>query len=268
MANIPYLYLVVAVVVIALLIFVRIIRRIVGLVVRIAIALGATAVAIFAIAVLVNNETIYEQPGIEARTIRFVTVNYAATSAKGLGTANCKWPDEAAATPSAAPSPAEARAARPARREKRAEPAPAASPTATPAPPDVYPELMTRGFPGIPRTQLFDLSQQVVNSLGGWKIIKADRRAGTLDCLYTTRIFGFEDDVRITVTPRSEIELCSRSGTARPASGSLLRFFPGDFGANIGHIKQFYETLEPKMDEVYKEEQEKENGNKPRAPMR
>jgi hypothetical protein len=69
--------------------------------------------------------------------------------------------------------------------------------------------------------------------------------------------------VRITVTPKGDVELCSRSGTERKGSTSLLGVFPGDFGANIGHIKQFYETLEPKMDEVYKEEQEKENAKKP-----
>ena len=43
----------------------------------------------------------------------------------------------------------------------------------------------------------------------------------------------------------------------------MLRYFPGDLGANIGHIKVFYETLEPKMDEVYKEEQDKQNAKKP-----
>ncbi len=122
---------------------------------------------------------------------------------------------------------------------------------------------MTRGFPGIPRQKLFELSQQTVNSLGGWKVVRADPRSFTLDCLYTTRIFGWQDDVRITVTPRGEIDLCSRSEIGLPGSTSWLRFFPGDLGANIGHIKQFYETLEPRMDEVYKQEQERQNAKKP-----
>ena len=202
---------------------------------------------------LMNNETIYEKPGAETRMIRFFTEDHAATSEKGLGTATCKWPDEPVST--ATPT--------------RAVPVQAATPAPNaPARPgseedDEYPELMTRSFPGLSRQKLFDLSQQVVNSLGGWKVVRADPRAGTLDCVYTTRILGSEDEVRITVTPKGDIELCSRSGSARPDSTSLLRFFPGDFGANIGHIKQFYETLEPKMDEVYKEEQDKENAKKP-----
>ena len=57
--------------------------------------------------------------------------------------------------------------------------------------------------------------------------------------------------------------MCSLSGLARPDATSILRYFPGDLGANIGHIKEFYEALEPKMDEVYKEEQDSENAKKP-----
>ena len=71
--------------------------------------------------------------------------------------------------------------------------------------------------------------------------------------------------MRITIDPSGDIEVCSRSGLARPDATSILRFFPGDLGANIGHIKEFYEALEPKMDEVYKEEQDKQNAKKPRC---
>jgi hypothetical protein len=242
MSSIPHLNLIVAVAVILLLIFVPFLRRLLFALLRIAIALIAAFVAIAGISMLMNNETIYEKPGVKPRIIRFMTQDHAATSEKGLGTATCKWPDEPAAGPTAAP----------------AAPRPESAETE-----DVYPELMTRSFPGISRQKLFELSEQVVNSLGGWKIVKSDPHAGTIECIYTSRILGAEDDVRITVTPKGDIELCSRSGTERPGSTSLLGVFPGDFGANAGHIKQFYETLEPKMDEVYKEEQEKENAKKP-----
>ena len=243
MSSIPHLNLVVAAAVILLLIFVPFLRRLVFALLRIAIAVVAAFVAVAGISMLTNNETIYEKPGAKVRIIRFMTVDNAATSEKGLGTATCKWPDE----PGASSAPVPGVAAQPESAETE----------------DVYPELMTRSFPGISRQKLFDLSQQVVNSLGGWKIVKSDPHAGVLECIYTSRILGAEDDVRITVTPKGDIELCSRSGTERKGSTSLLGVFPGDFGANIGHIKQFYETLEPKMDEVYKEEQEKENAKKP-----
>ena len=243
MSSISHLNLIVVAAVILLMIFLRFFRRLVFALVRIAIALIAASVAIAGISMLMNNETIFEKPGAKGRIIRFMTQNRAATSEKGLGTATCKWPDEPAATATSAP----------AARSDSAETE------------DVYPELMTRSFPGISRQKLFDLSQQVVNSLGGWKIVKSDPHAGILESVYSSRILGAEDDVRITVTPKGDIELCARSGTERPGSTSLLGIFPGDFGANIGHIKQFYETLEPKMDQVYKEEQEKENAKKPQG---
>jgi len=253
MSSIPHSNLIVAAAVILLLIFVPFMRRLVFALLRIAIAVVAAFVAVAGISMLMNNETIYEKPGAKARIIRFISVDHAATTEKGLGTATCKGPDEPAA-PATTPGPA------------KSTPAPgAAAQGESGEAEDVYPELMTRSFPGISRQKLFDLSQQVVNSLGGWKIVKSDPHAGTLDCVYTSRILGAEDDVRITVTPKGDIELCSRSGTERKGSTSLLGVLPGDFGANVGHIKQFYETLEPKMDEVYKEEQEKENAKKPRG---
>jgi hypothetical protein len=283
MANIPYAHEILAAVIILILIFVRPIRRIVFLFVRIAIAIVAIVVAIGGVSMLMNNETIFEKPGAEARTIRFFTQNSAATSEKGLGSATCKWPD-AAPSPVAAPAvaasapAAPARVASPAPRRKqreriraKAEASAAASPGAAPSPganaanpdDDVYPELITPSYPGIAPAKLFALSQQVVNSLGGWKIVNADARTGVIDCIYTSRILAAQDDVRITITPKSEIELCARAGSARPDSASLMRYFPGDFGASVGHIKQFTETMDPMMDEVYKQEQEKENAKKP-----
>lgn len=257
MSNIPYFNLIVVAVAILVLIFVPFLRRLVFALLRIGIALVAAFIAVAGISMLMNNETIYEKPGAEARIIRFITEDHAATSEKGLGTATCKWPDETP-TPTPMPTPAPQAGASPA-----AAPSAAASPSSEEE--DVYPELMTRSFPGISRQKLFDLSTEVVNSLGGWKIVKSNPGAGTIDCIFTSRIIGSEDDVKITITPKGDVELCSRSGTARPGSTSVLGFFPGDFGANIGHIKQFYETLEPKMDEVYKEAQEKENAKKQRG---
>lgn len=254
MTSLPYFNLIVAAVVVLALIFVPFLRRLVFALLRIGIAVVAAYIAIAGISMLMNNETIFEKPGAKARFIRFITEDRAATSEKGLGTATCKWPDE--------PTPAATSVSAP---PKTVTPAPGAAASPGDEEEDVYPELMTRSFPGISRQKLFDLSEQTANSLGGWKVVKADARSGTLDCIYTSRIIGSEDDVRITVTPKGDIELCSRSGSERPGSTSILGFFPGDFGANIGHIKQFYETLEPKMDEVYKEEQEKENAKKPKG---
>jgi Protein of unknown function (DUF1499) len=262
--SIPYLPLIAAAAIAAILIFLPKVRAVVFWIIRIAVALGTTVIAILGVALLLNNETVWEQPGAGPRIVHFLTVNQAAASDKGLGSARCRWPDEP--PPTATPTPAAS--ARKPNEAKKAEAKPGVSPSpaasATPgASEDVYPELITRSYPGIPRAKLFQLSKEVVDSLGGWKIDKAEPRSGSLDCTYTTRIFGWQDDIRITITPKSEVELCSRSETARPNPTSMLWFVPGDFGSNMGQIKQFYDTLEPKMDEVYRKEQQLENAKKP-----
>ena len=260
---------VVVVVVLAILIFVRSIRAVFSLLVRLAIFFVGLAVAAAGVAMIMNNETIFEKPGASARVKRFISMNSAAASASGSGSVTCDMGDGAKTQPEGSPtasaaSPKKHGAKKPAATESEPAPGGRMPPIATPAPlDDIYPELIRRSFPGISRQKLFQLSQDTINSLGGWKIVKSDPRNARLDCIYTSRIFKWEDDVRITIEPSGEIDVCSRSGTARPDASTVLRFFPGDLGANIGHVKEFYETLEPKMDEVYKQEQDKENAKKP-----
>ena len=254
--------LVAAVVVLGVFIFVPALRRLLGLIVRLAIFFVAVGIAAAGVTMILNNETIFERPGFGQRVTRFLTMNSASTSTTGSSAVTCVLENQ----PQAAPSPAAAaskhavkKAAAPEIQTTRndlskAEPAQID---------DVFPELIRRGYPGISRDKLFQLSQDTVNSLGGWRIAKASPSNYTLDCIYTSRLFKLEDDVRITVEPSGDIDVCSRSGMARPDTTSLLRFFPGDLGANVGHIKEFYEALEPKMDEVYKEEQDKQNAKKP-----
>ncbi len=252
---------VIAVVVIAAMIFIPILRRLLGLIIRLAVFFIAVAIVAAGITMILNNETIFERPGIGQRVERFITMNSAAASTTGSGSVTCVME---------APPPPPTTAAAPRKHAAKKEAAPEPQDTrvdvskAEPAPiDDVFPELIRRSFPGISREKLFQLSTDTVNSLGGWRIVKSSPSNFTLDCVYTSRVFKFEDDVRITIDPSGDIEVCSRSGLARPGTTSLLRFFPGDLGSNVGHIKQFYEALEPKMDEVYKEEQDKQNAKKP-----
>lgn len=262
MISLPVL--VVAFLVLAALIFLPILRRLASLLIRLAIFFVGVAVAGAGIAMIMNNETIFEKPGIGHRVMRFVTMNSAAASASGEGSMTCDMGEGAKAQPQASPTPAATKRAAKKAAAKEPQAVRTLEPIATPAPlEDIYPELIRRSFPGIPRQKLYELSEQTLNSLGGWKIVKQDPRDYTLDCIYTSRIFKWEDDVRISIEPSGEIDVCSRSGTARPDSTSMLRYFPGDLGANVGHIKEFYETLEPKMDEVYQQQQEKENAKKP-----
>ena len=252
----------IAVVVVAAMIFVPILRRLLGLIVRLAVFFVAVGIVAAGITMILNNETIFERPGFGQRVQRFLTKNSAAASTTGSSAVTCEME-----TPPPPPSGAQAK---PHKRTAKKEAAPEPEDTrvdvtkAEPAPiDDVFPELIRRSFPGISRDKLFQLSTDTVNSLGGWRIVKSSPSNSTLDCIYTSRIFKLEDDVRITIDPSGDIQVCSRSGMARPGTTSILRLFPGDLGSNVGHIKEFYETLEPKMDEVYKEEQDKQNAKKP-----
>jgi len=253
--------LVAAVVVLGLFIFIPILRRLLGLIIRLVIFLIAVGIAAAGVTMILNNETIFERPGFGQRVERFLTMNSAATSTTGSSAVTCDLEaPPPPPTPAAAPSKHAARKPAVPEFQTTRNDLSAASPATLN---DVFPELIGRGYPGISRDKLFQLSQDTVNSLGGWRIAKASPSNYTLDCIYTSRLLKLEDDVRITVQPSGDIDVCSRSGLARPGNTSPLRFFPGDLGANVGHIKEFYEALEPKMDEVYKEEQDKQNAKKP-----
>lgn len=243
-------------------IFVRALRRVISVLLRLAFFAIAVSAAAGGIVMVMNNETIFEEPGPQQRLVRFLTMNSAAASRSGSGSVGCDMAETTAADQSAA----EAAAAQTRTRHHRGPAAEAqgAAPPAAPPAADAYPELVRRGYPGLSRSKLFGLARETVQSLGGWKIVTANPAAYRLDCVYTSRILNLDDDVRIAVRPGGEIDVCSRSATARPDSPSILRLFPGDFGASIGHIKQFYEALDPRADAAYKEAQERENANQPR----
>jgi hypothetical protein len=267
--------LIIAIVFLAAVIFVPFVRSMLSGLLRFAFLLAVIFLAIAGSAILMNNETIFDRPSTKQRIIRFLAEDSAATSEKGYSEAPCVFDQPAAEQR------AKEEAAR-ARQEKKQE-APAATPngqstlqisaqpTASPTPsPDqidanLYDELMTRNYicqldtpVAIPRAKLLDMVQQTIAELKGWKLISTDPHSGVLDCVYTTQVIGTEDDVRIGVTPKSDVALCSQSKSSEPGSGSMVGFFPGDFGANIGHIKQFYAALKEKTDAYCTELEQKQ----------
>jgi hypothetical protein len=248
---------VIAAAVVAILIFFPTIRRIVRIVVTLLITLCTSAIAICGLAILMNNVSINDQPGILPRIYRFLTVDWAATSAKGSGSATCK---DAALTETASSTEGTGASARHRHADQGVQ---AGQPTASPSPganpeEDVYPELVRRGYPGLSRAKLFALTKETVGELGGWKVVKEEPRAYTLECTYTSRVLNLEDQIKIVVTPRSEIDLCSQSGAGDSGGRVWKWFFTGDFAANIGHIKEFYLALEPRIDQAYKEQERKQ----------
>src|ERR1700704_4291546 len=99
---------VVGVIVLAILIFVRSLRVVFSLLVRIAIFLIGLAVAAAGVAMIMNNETIFEKPGVTTRVTRFISMNSAAASASGSGTVTCDMGASAQTQPNGTSPPAAA----------------------------------------------------------------------------------------------------------------------------------------------------------------
>src|SRR5260370_42531728 len=87
MITLPVL--VVGFLVIVVMVFIPVLRRVVSLFVRLAIFAIGVAVAAAGVAVIMNNGTIFEKPGATRRVSRFVTMHSAAASASGLGSGAC-----------------------------------------------------------------------------------------------------------------------------------------------------------------------------------
>jgi hypothetical protein len=267
---------IIVVVVVALMIFVPFVRSAASGLLRFGFFLVVLFLAVAGAAMLMNNETIFDRPGWKQRATKFLGSNFANTSEKGVGDAPCTAERHAVET-KAEPAPAEPRHAK-GKRKKEAAPSEVASqPTSTPTPTpaeaeetNLYDELMTRNYicqddepVAIPREKLVHMVEDTINELKGWKLGSSDPRTGMLNVVHTSRVFGFEDDIKIVVTPHADVEICSQSKAGEPGSSSLLRFFPGDFGANMGHIKEFYATLKPKTDQYCKELEEKQKPKNP-----
>ncbi|MGH7914443.1 MAG: DUF1499 domain-containing protein [Candidatus Binataceae bacterium] len=234
-----------------------------GTLCRIAVFICAMAVIIGGTAVLMNNVSLAGPPNAAVRLRRFLTVNWAATSDKGDGAAACSDPAELAARQ---PVDVEHRGRHHVRRaaaRMNAEPTASsvmgAEDSAGGKAQQDFPELVRNSYPGIPPSRLMQLAASTVSGLPGWQIVSSDPSTLTINAVYHTRLLGLVDDVRIIVTPRSEIDLCSRSRVGEPGSQSPLRAWHGDFGANIGHIKEFDLALAPAADEAYRQVEIEEN---------
>jgi uncharacterized protein DUF1499 len=223
---------------------------------RIAVFIGAMAVIIGGTAILMNNVSLAGPPNPAIRLQRFVTVNWAATSDKGEGDAPCAAVAELIARQPVDAEHHEHHRPHRAVAHAGAEAAPANAIRADEAEGEAqqgFPELVRQAYPGIPPARLMQVAAATASGLPGWQVVSSDPKTLTLNAEYHTRVLGFVDDVRIVITPRSEIDLCSRSRVGEPGSQSPLAFMHGDFGANIGHIKEFYLALAPAANEAYRE---------------
>ena len=96
-----------------------------------------------------------------------------------------------------------------------------------------YPDLATLPVSS-PPAQTFAAAERAATSLG-WKVVRSDPAAGTLEATATSRVFRFVDDVAIRIRPvgggsRIDLRSCSRVGKS-------------DVGANAARIRAFAERL-------------------------
>jgi hypothetical protein len=228
------------------------VRGPIGTFFRFVVFVGAMAVIIGGTGILMNSVSLAGPPNPARRLQRFLTVDWAATSEKGDGAAACVEPAQLAAREPAETEHHERR--HPRRTAAHAE---AATPAATPAPSageeDDYPELVRNAYPGIPPARLMQVVATTVSGLPGWQVVSSDPATLTINAVYHTRVLGLTDDVRIVVTPRSEVDICSRSRFGQVKTQTPLDLWHGDFGANIGHIKELYLALGPATNEAYRQ---------------
>ena len=229
-----------------------------GTLCRVVVFIGAMAVIIGGTAILMNNVSLAGPPNPAVRLQRYLTMNWAATSDRGDGAAICATPAELAERQPAGVEHRERRHLRRTAAKTEAQPTAGArfDPCRRNGGGEVqpgFPELVRNSYPGIPPAVLMQVAASTVSGLPGWQIVNSDPKTLTINATYRTRLLGFVDDVRIVVTPRSEVDVCSRSRVGEPGSESPLSALHGDFGANIGHIKEFYLAMAPAADEAYRQ---------------
>ena len=96
-----------------------------------------------------------------------------------------------------------------------------------------YPELQPITLPN-PRDQVFDRALAAAQA-AGWMIVNADKGAGRIEAIDTTRWFGFKDDVVVRLTPWG-------SGT-RVDVRSASRIGRSDVGTNARRIREYLDRL-------------------------
>lgn len=96
-----------------------------------------------------------------------------------------------------------------------------------------FPELKPVWLEGDPATLLESVGQ-VCRDLG-WQPVTTDAAAATVSAVVTSRVFGFRDDVVVTLVPgneRVEARIVSSSRVGR-----------GDLGANARHVIDLRQAL-------------------------
>lgn len=105
-----------------------------------------------------------------------------------------------------------------------------------------YPEIQPLYYTANPQ-RVFEEAEGSVEALERWTVVEADSTSATIRAEATTRVFGFVDDVTITIEPVTEF-------VTRIDVTSASRVGKGDFGQNARNIKTFFAELESRLGAV------------------
>lgn len=105
-----------------------------------------------------------------------------------------------------------------------------------------YPEIQPQYYTADP-ARVFDESKAGVEALESWDVVEADVQTGTITATRTTGVFGFVDDVLVTVKPVTEF---ATQVNVRSSS----RVGKGDFGQNARNIREFFTELDNRLGAV------------------
>ena len=106
---------------------------------------------------------------------------------------------------------------------------------ATPEYPDVVPLYYTADIP-----RVFDESVASAETIERWKVTSTDQATRTIEAEATTRVFGFTDDITITISAATEF-------VTRVDVRSASRVGKGDFGQNARNIRVFFKALNQRL---------------------
>jgi len=105
-----------------------------------------------------------------------------------------------------------------------------------------YPDVLPLYYSADPQ-RVFQESKASVEALERFDTIEADIATREIKAEATTRVFGFVDDVTITIEPVTEF-------VTRVNVRSASRVGKGDFGQNARNIRRFFTELDSRLGAV------------------
>lgn len=105
-----------------------------------------------------------------------------------------------------------------------------------------YPEVQPHYYTADPQ-RVFEEARAGVQSLEQWTLVSEDSAAHTLQAERETSVFGFVDDVSVTIDPITEF-------VTRVHVKSASRVGKGDFGQNARNIEEFLAELDRRLGAV------------------